>query len=245
MGKPAEKKEADIIFPSGSSMNMLKTMTFWRNGPFELNASYASDSLLLPKTSKELGNFRIELPPQPESKKVEVKAKLQLHGTFDIAGATLVEEEEYEETIKEKRELPPDPEPEEPDEPEEPEEPAKGDEDVKMKNGDAPKADQEAGEEKKPESGESPPETIKEKLDLSPSPSPSPEPSEEPAKGDEDVKMKDGDAPKADQDAGEEKKAESGESPADKNDDMEVDGDTTPEEKKDTEPKEEVEEKKE
>merc|ERR1712113_269356 len=112
----------------------------------------------------------IELPPQPESKKVEVKAKLHLHGTFDIAGATLVEEEEYEETIKEKRELPPDPEPEEP---EEPEEPAKGDEDVKMTNGDAPKADQEATEEKKPESGESPPETIKEKLDLSPSPSPS------------------------------------------------------------------------
>merc|ERR1712217_881630 len=123
-----EKEETDIkpaaIFPAGSSMNMLKLLTFWRSGPFDVNASYADDSLLLPKTEKDLGSFRIELPPQAEPKKVKVRAKLMLHGTFDIEGATLVEEEEYEETIKEKRELPADPEPEEPEE---------VDEDVAMK----------------------------------------------------------------------------------------------------------------
>merc|ERR1712048_59047 len=41
-----------------------------------------------------------------ELKKVKVKAKLTLHGTFIIDSAQLVEEEEYEETVKEKRELP-------------------------------------------------------------------------------------------------------------------------------------------
>merc|ERR1712178_29306 len=62
-------------------------------------------SALLPGTSKELGTYRIELPPQTESKKVKVKAKLTLHGTFVIEGAQLIEEEEYEETVKEKREV--------------------------------------------------------------------------------------------------------------------------------------------
>merc|ERR1711865_1069832 len=39
---------------------------------------------------------------------VKVKAKLTVHGTFVIDSAQLIEEEEYEETVKEKRELPPD-----------------------------------------------------------------------------------------------------------------------------------------
>ena len=37
---------------------------------------------------------------------MKVRAKLNLHGIFQIEGAQLVEEEEYEEKVKEKRELP-------------------------------------------------------------------------------------------------------------------------------------------
>lgn len=99
------------VFPANSMSGLLKMLTFWRNDAFDLKAEFADEtaSLLLPGTSKELGTFRVELPKQPEPKKVKVKAKLTLHGTFAIEGAQMVEEEEYEETVKEKRELPPEP----------------------------------------------------------------------------------------------------------------------------------------
>lgn len=98
------------IFPAGSMMNVLKMLTFYRKGPFDVKAEYSDPKLLPPGTPKELGTFKIELPPQTEGKKVKVRAKLTLHGTFQIEGAQLVEDEEYEETVKEKRELPPAPE---------------------------------------------------------------------------------------------------------------------------------------
>jgi len=98
------------VFPASSPMNVLKLMTFYRSGPFDLKAEFADEKQLLPGTPKELGSFRIELPPQTEPKKVKVKARLTLHGTLSLESAQLVEEEEYEETVKEKRELPPDPE---------------------------------------------------------------------------------------------------------------------------------------
>jgi len=96
------------IFPSGSVINVLKMLTFYRKGPFDLKAEYSSDAPLLPGTPQELGLFKIDLPPQSESKKIKVKAKLSIHGTFALEGAQMIEEEEYEETVKEKRELPPD-----------------------------------------------------------------------------------------------------------------------------------------
>merc|ERR1712060_274531 len=66
---------------------------------------YADDKDLVVGTKKSLGSFKIDLPPQAEVKKIKVKAKLSLHGIFTIEGAQLVETEEYEETVKEKREV--------------------------------------------------------------------------------------------------------------------------------------------
>jgi len=83
-------------------------LTFYRKGPFEVKAEYAEPALLKAGIGKDLGSFKIELPAQGAAKKVKVKAKLTLHGTFTLESAQLVEEEEYEETVKEKRELPPD-----------------------------------------------------------------------------------------------------------------------------------------
>jgi len=104
-GGEGEYKTA-TVFPAGSTMNVLKMLTFYRKGPFDIKAEYCDDAVLLPGTAKELGTYKIELSPQDTAKKIKVKAKLTLHGTFTIEGAQLVEEEEYEETIKEKRELP-------------------------------------------------------------------------------------------------------------------------------------------
>lgn len=100
--------KTSAIFPAGSMMNVLKMLTFYRRGPFEIKAEFADDKMLPAGTPKELGTFKIELPPSAEAKKVRVRAKLTLHGTFAIEGAQLIEEEEYEEIVKEKRELPPD-----------------------------------------------------------------------------------------------------------------------------------------
>jgi len=94
------------VFPSGTTLNLLKMLTFYRKAPFEVKAAFANDEVcLLPDTSKELGTFRIDVPPQEELRKVKVKAKLTLNGTFTIEGAHMVEGEEYEETIKEQREI--------------------------------------------------------------------------------------------------------------------------------------------
>jgi len=97
------------VFSSGSMTGILKLLTFWRKGPFDVKAQYTDDAALPASTSKELGTYRIELPPQADNKKVKVKAKLTLHGTFALESAQMVEVEEYEETIKEKRELPAEP----------------------------------------------------------------------------------------------------------------------------------------
>jgi molecular chaperone DnaK (HSP70) len=104
-GGEGEYKTA-TVFPAGSQMNVLKMLTFYRKGPFDVKAEYLDDKILLPGTSKDLGTYKVELAPQTEPKKVKVKAKLTLHGTFSVESAQLVEEEEYDETVKEKRELP-------------------------------------------------------------------------------------------------------------------------------------------
>lgn len=109
-GKEGEYKNA-VVFPAGSTMNLLKMLTFYRKAPFDIKAEYVDEKLLLPGAKKELGTYKVELPAQAEAKKVKVKARLSLHGTFEIEGAQMVEEEEYEETVKEKRELPAEEEP--------------------------------------------------------------------------------------------------------------------------------------
>eukprot|EP00930_Biecheleria_cincta_P071493 TRINITY_DN589_c0_g2_i2.p1 TRINITY_DN589_c0_g2~~TRINITY_DN589_c0_g2_i2.p1 ORF type:complete len:845 (+),score=247.53 TRINITY_DN589_c0_g2_i2:81-2615(+) len=103
-GAEGEYKTA-TVFPANSAMNTLKLLTFHRKGPFEMKMEYADSTSLLPGTEKLLGNFKVELPPSADAKKVKVKAKLTLHGTFCIENAQMIEEEEYEETVKEKKEI--------------------------------------------------------------------------------------------------------------------------------------------
>jgi len=105
IGGEGETKVA-TLFPAGSMMNMIKLLTFFRKGPFEIKAQFADDGPLLPKTGKDLGTWRIDVPVQSADQKIKVRAKMNLHGMFTIEAAQMVEEEEYEETVKEKVELP-------------------------------------------------------------------------------------------------------------------------------------------
>jgi len=108
-GAEGEYKTA-TVFPANSAMNTLKLLTFYRKGPFDVKMEFADTSGMVPGTSKLLGNFKVDLPPSADAKKVKVKAKLTLHGTFCIESAQVVEDEEYEETVKEKVEVPAPPE---------------------------------------------------------------------------------------------------------------------------------------
>merc|ERR1712226_1150904 len=112
-------------------MGVAKMLIFYRKGPFDIKAQYADATSLLPGTPTELGTYKVELPVTVDVKKVKVKAKLSLHGIFSIESAQMVEEEEYEETVKEKRELPA----EAPAEPEKTEEPKPAEETEKKEGG--------------------------------------------------------------------------------------------------------------
>jgi len=106
-GAEGESKTAPV-FPAGSMMNLIKILTFSRKEPFDLSVQYMDPAKLPAGTPQDLGVYRIELPVQAEAKQVKVKVKLTVHGTFQIESAQMIEEEEYTETVKEKRELPSD-----------------------------------------------------------------------------------------------------------------------------------------
>eukprot|EP00931_Biecheleriopsis_adriatica_P106951 TRINITY_DN812_c1_g1_i5.p1 TRINITY_DN812_c1_g1~~TRINITY_DN812_c1_g1_i5.p1 ORF type:complete len:562 (-),score=187.64 TRINITY_DN812_c1_g1_i5:191-1771(-) len=103
-GGEGEYKTA-TVFPANSAMNTLKLLTFWRKGPFDVKMEYADTTTLVPGVDTLLGNFKIDMATCTEAKKVKVKAKLSGNGMFGIEGAQLVEEEEVEEVVKEKREI--------------------------------------------------------------------------------------------------------------------------------------------
>lgn len=106
MGGDGETKVA-ALFPPGSMMNMVKMVTLYRRGSFEIKAQHSEDGVALGK--QELGTYRIEVPAQAENKKIKVKCKMTLNGMFTIESAQMVEVEGYdEEFVKEKREVPSD-----------------------------------------------------------------------------------------------------------------------------------------
>lgn len=61
------------VFPAGSAMNVTKTLTFSRKGPFDVKAEYEHPEALLPGTPKELGSFRIEASTSEAPKKIQAR----------------------------------------------------------------------------------------------------------------------------------------------------------------------------
>ena len=91
-----------VVFPRKSPMNVTKVLTFYRNQPFDITAEYADPDMLPVGTNPVLGKFHLAVPVSAENQKVKVKARLTLHGTFQIESAQIVEVEEYDEVVKEK-----------------------------------------------------------------------------------------------------------------------------------------------
>lgn len=89
-----------VVFPHGNGIPSTKVLTFYRNGPFEIEATYANPAALPGKFSHLIGRFianKFEIPDASEHAAVKVKARLNIHGIVEFASAhteTLVEKEE-------------------------------------------------------------------------------------------------------------------------------------------------------
>ena len=85
------------VFPKFHAVPFSKLLTFYRKGPFVLTARYSDkDVERVHKANQTIGQFHIQsVKPgaQGESQKVKVKVRLNLHGTFQIVSATLMEKQ--------------------------------------------------------------------------------------------------------------------------------------------------------
>merc|ERR1719218_79077 len=107
-GTEAGKKTSAALFTSATSIPTFKNVSFKRKGPFTVTLDYAEPEKLPPSTNTCVGKFEIALPAGDAPKKVKVKTSLNYHGMTTFDKAELAEEEEYEETVKEKKEIPQD-----------------------------------------------------------------------------------------------------------------------------------------
>lgn len=100
-GNPDEDTEL-VVFPQENPIPSTKILTFYRKGPFELEARYQEGSALPKGINPWVGRFTIKNVEKPSSGDltcVKVKARLNLHGIMNFEGAYMVEEVEKEETI--------------------------------------------------------------------------------------------------------------------------------------------------
>lgn len=100
-GNPDEDTEL-IVFPRGNAIPSTKILTFYRQGPFELQADYAPSAQLPKGTNPYIGRYTVkgvEKTASGDLACVKVKARLNLHGIMNFEGAYAVEEVEKEETI--------------------------------------------------------------------------------------------------------------------------------------------------
>ncbi|ROT79071.1 heat shock protein [Penaeus vannamei] len=88
-------QEGDMeVFPKNHQVPFSKMLTFYRREPFTLQAQY-TDPASFPDPI--IGNYTIQkIAPGPEGEcqKVKVKVRVNLHGLFTIASATLTEKKE-------------------------------------------------------------------------------------------------------------------------------------------------------
>lgn len=101
-GNPDEDTEL-VVFKEGNDIPSTKLLTFYRQGPFSINAKYDPSGTNLPTgTNPEIGRFtvkNVEKTASGDLACVKVKTRLNLHGILSFEGAYQVEEVEKEETI--------------------------------------------------------------------------------------------------------------------------------------------------
>lgn len=97
-GDPDEDTEL-VVFPKGNSIPSTKVLTFYRNGPFDLQAEYAEPEKLPGGINPWIARFTAkEVPPNPSGDLtvVKVKTRLNLHGVVSFEQAYVEEIEEKE-----------------------------------------------------------------------------------------------------------------------------------------------------
>merc|ERR1719191_505152 len=107
-GTEAGKKTSAALITPTTFIPTYKNVSFKRKGPFTVTFDYAEPEKLPPSTDPCVGRFEISLPAGDAAKKVKVRTSLNYHGMTTFDKAELAEEEEYEETVKEKKEIPQD-----------------------------------------------------------------------------------------------------------------------------------------
>ncbi len=99
-----------LVFPQGNVVPSAKVLTFHRTGPFELEAVYAEPGLLPGAFSPFIGRFTAtKVEAKDQSVAVKVKARLNIHGVVEFAGAHTEEAVEKEEESMEVDGSPADP----------------------------------------------------------------------------------------------------------------------------------------
>ncbi|TYJ54821.1 hypothetical protein B9479_004492 [Cryptococcus floricola] len=100
-GNPDEDTEL-TVFGTGNPIPSTKVLTFYRKGPFTLEASYAEPATLPKGINPWIGKLtvkNVEVPASGELAIVKVKARLNLHGILNFENAYVVEEVEKEEEV--------------------------------------------------------------------------------------------------------------------------------------------------
>ncbi|KAI0784656.1 HSP70-domain-containing protein [Abortiporus biennis] len=93
-----------VVFPKGNNIPSTKILTFYRKGPFDLEARYAEPSVLPGGINPWLAKFTAkDVPPPPADNdftSVRVKTRLNIHGVLSFEQAYVEEVEEKEEAMQ-------------------------------------------------------------------------------------------------------------------------------------------------
>jgi len=93
------------LLPHLPLINEIKCFTFQRPGPFNFEIFYTNPEKLPEGTYPDLGYYKVivEAAPDGRLRKIKVRARISLHGIFSVMDAQMIEEEEVQEKVKEKR----------------------------------------------------------------------------------------------------------------------------------------------
>ncbi|XP_029458510.1 heat shock protein 105 kDa [Rhinatrema bivittatum] len=89
------------VFSRNHAAPFSKVLTFYRKGPFQLEAFY-SDPGIIPYRESKIGQFVVQnvaAPKDGDKSKVKVKVRVNTHGIFSVSTASVVERVQAEENI--------------------------------------------------------------------------------------------------------------------------------------------------
>ncbi|KAK2460197.1 hypothetical protein APHAL10511_007788 [Amanita phalloides] len=92
-----------LVFPKGNAIPSTKVLSFYRRGPFEVDAVYAEPGELLPTggdvAMAKLAVIEVPVDPKGDPTVVKVKTRLNTHGVLSFESAYVEEIEEKEEAM--------------------------------------------------------------------------------------------------------------------------------------------------